>query len=114
MAEISFIQQWFTNMDEKKEVNPSSQIELKPFIIVSYDLKNLAPVKKIEVSHKLYGHAQVKKGKRYEFGGIVKSMQGMKLGRGAIFLPQNCKEDIIRFLESYSIKYQIIPVLREA
>jgi len=91
----------------------SNSEQLKPFIIFSYDLKNLSPVKKIAVSHKLYGHAQTKKGKRYVFEGIIKSMKGYHLGRGAVMVPASCKDDLIRFLESYSIKYQTIKVLKE-
>lgn len=101
-----------THTEGQKEDVPSSK-EMSPFIIFTYDLKNLQPVKKIEVSHKLFGHSQTKKGKRYEFGGIVKAMKGYQLGRGAIMIPASCKEDMIRFLEGYSIKYQTIKVYKK-
>lgn len=97
--------------DKKEETY--SNLDLKPYNIFTYDLKNLPPVKKIEVSHKLFGHAQTKNGKRYEFGGIVKAMKGFQLGRGAIMVSESCREDMIRFLESYSIKYQIIKVFKK-
>ena len=58
---------------KEKEENSHSNLELKPYIIFTYDLKNLKPVKKIEVSHKLYGHAQTKNGKRYEWSSSNKS-----------------------------------------
>ena len=100
------------DVNEKKEVT-SSRLDLEPLIIFTYDLKNLNTVKKIEVSHKLFGHAQTKNGKKYEFGGIIKAMHGYQLGRGAIMIPESCKDDMIRFLESYSIKYQTIKVLKQ-
>jgi len=95
---------------KKEEI---SSKEVSPHFIFTYDLKNLPPVKKIEVSHKLFGHAQTKNGKKYEFLGIIKAMKGYQLGRGAIMVSENCKEDMIRFLESYSIKYQTIKVYKK-
>ena len=98
---------------DPQQPQPTSSLGLQPYILFSYDLKNLTPVQKISVSHKLFGHSQVKNGKRYEFGGIIKAMKGLQLGRGAVMIPLFCKEDLIRFLEGYSIKYRMIKVYKE-
>ena len=98
-------------MEEQKEVETPPGF--KTYILVSYELKNLKPIKKIEVSHKLYGHAQMKNGKRYEFGGIIKSMKGLKVGKGGLLLPAEFREDIIRFFDGYSIKHQMMQVYRK-
>jgi len=105
-------------MHEKREAddlaNPSDKNPvLKEYIIIIYDLRNLSPVKKIGISHKLFGHSQKKNGKVYEFGGIVKAMNGFKLGRGAIMIPAEDKDDMFRFLESHSIRYEIKKVWLE-
>ena len=87
-------------------------VSFSPIALISYDLKDLEPVEKVKVLHKLYG----RKGKR-KYVGIVEKLGGFRVGRGSFIVPYNKARDVLGFLDRkgvpYVVRYLWSPKMRD-
>lgn len=81
--------------------------ELRPMVIVSYDLSGLPQREKMRVIYRLFG----KSGGRPR--GIVGESEGLKLGDGCFMIPEDRLASIRKILDQYGIKYRTVRVLRQ-
>lgn len=83
---------------------------LKPWVIISYSLKNISPKNKMAVHRTLYGYRVEKKvgDKIYinESEGIVNKI-GKKLGEAVVMLPAKEAESVINALEEHGAHYSL-------
>jgi len=90
------------------------QLNLKPFVIISYALTNLSQKQKMQLKRGLYGKKTTKKykGKVYESSkdGALKQAKGRKLGKGSIMIPQAAADTIIQVLRSNSVAFEITDI----
>ncbi len=66
------------------------------FLIYTYDLKGIEPIKKQSFTHSLYGT-----GGRKSF---LKELKGYKLGRNTILVPKNKEKETDSFFNTWKIK----------
>jgi predicted nucleotidyltransferase len=71
----------------------------KSYMLFTYSLKRLPPVRKSMFSHALFG--------RERTGGILKEVKGKTLGRGCIIVPVENSERAREFLETWKIDYSV-------
>lgn len=85
------------SVQNKQEV--SKLLNMQPFMLFEYNLKNLDATKKQTFSHALYGT-----GGRVSFLGLNK---GSKLGKSSVIVPIETSEQIREFLNTWGIVYKV-------
>jgi len=87
-------------------------ISFSPIALISYDLRDLDPVEKVKILHRLYG----RKGKR-RYVGIIEKLGGFRVGRGSFIVPYDKARDVTRFLDGkdvpYVVRYLWVPRLMD-
>ncbi len=79
---------------------------LKPFYIYVFDMRNLSQAEKSRVTVALYGR---RKGK-YAYKGLLESLNGYRLGNGAVMVPARAFRKIEEFFSLNKINYRRIAV----
>ncbi|MCK4670274.1 MAG: hypothetical protein KAT43_03645 [Nanoarchaeota archaeon] len=82
-----------------------SQLKLKPYVLVSYDLTKLKSAKKVKISKAIYGHSLTIKGKKYSYKGL-KDQEGFELISKSTMLITAEKFPMFRhFLDDNKVEY---------
>jgi predicted nucleotidyltransferase len=89
-------------------------IALKHYLLISYDLTRINPVKQVRVSRMVHGYTSRKKVdgkiKEYTYKGL-KGMEGVKvLSAGTVLLPIEIGRDFIKELRSMKVRSTTIEV----
>lgn len=90
----------------------AKQFNLRPFIILIFDMSELKPVKRVAISRKIYGWKEKRANKTYNYGGILKSIGGVKLGNGCIMFEES-QIDVIKFFDDNKVKYSLTKMFKE-
>lgn len=107
------------NLDEIKEIKEAlrygkfvfgsldiSELNLRPYVLVSYDLTKLKASQKVKISKAIYGHSLKMKGKEYTYKGL-KDQEGFELISKSTMLVSADKFQMFRsFLEENNVKYK--------
>ena len=84
-------------------------LEFRPYQIITLNLRALNSSSKMKLIRILYGYNTTKKysGKLYKYKkeGIVKKMQGMKLGRGSFIIPEKILLLVEYKLKEFDVKF---------
>ncbi len=84
-------------------------LEFKPYQIVTLNLRALNSSAKMKLKRILYGYKTTKKYSeklyKYKKEGIVKKLQGMKLGRGSFIIPEKGLLVFVNKLKEFDIKF---------
>ena len=84
-------------------------LELKPYQIITLNLRLLNNSDKMKLKRILYGYKTSKKYSkkiyRYQKRGLVKELQGIKLGRGSIVIPEKFLLFVETKLKEFDIKF---------
>ena len=84
-------------------------LELKPYQIITLDLRLLNNSDKMKLKRILYGYKTSKKYSkkiyRYQKRGLVKELQGIKLGRGSFIIPEKFLLFVETKLKEFDIKF---------
>lgn len=78
-----------------------------PFTIYYISTKKLLPKTKVRIWRNLYGYKQKSGKKIYENKGLIKELNGKRLGDGVFAVPKRYDSEIISFLNKNKIKYNI-------
>ena len=76
----------------------SELLGFKPFLLITYNLKNRKNSDKVRFSYALYGR---KKGE-----GLLNNLNGKALGRGSILVPINKQEIVKEFFKQWGVEYK--------
>ncbi len=84
-------------------------LEFKPYQIITLNLRALNSSDKMKLKRILYGYKTTKKYSeklyKYKKEGIVKKLQGMKLGRGSFIIPEKGLLLVVNKFKEFSIKF---------
>jgi predicted nucleotidyltransferase len=90
-------------------------LQLEHYVMIMFSLENLNPRDKMKVKRILYGHKtrKVVKGKSYESvkTGIVQSLLGLRIGPGAVLLPQKKASVIENELKKLKLTFKRVDIL---
>jgi hypothetical protein len=78
------------------------EINRKSYAIFNFTLNNLEQNKKVRFNEALYGKSIGK----YSYPGVLKKVNGMKLGRGCVLIPSNKKEMFENFLKKWNVCFE--------
>lgn len=82
--------------------NMELEINRKSYIIYNFNLNNLEQNKKVRFNEALYGKSIGK----YSYPGMLKEVNGMKLGRGCVLIPSEKKETFENFLNEWNVFFE--------
>jgi len=74
---------------------------LKPFALVTYEIRRLSQPRKVRFIQTLSGRG---KG-RYTYTGLLRQLDGFRVGRNAVMVPANALERLTQFLEEHEAGY---------
>ena len=101
----------------KEPLMKFKNFKCKEFLLISYSLKNLTHKDKMKIKAKFYGYSTKKivnkKVYKSSYEGLVKQLNGLSAGAGAILMPSRSAQPIISILDSFNVKYNKIKLLRE-
>ena len=84
-------------------------LEFKPYQIITLNLRALNSSSKMKLKRILYGYKTTKKYSeklyKYKKEGLVKKLQGMRLGRGSFIIPENVLFFIEKKLKEFDTKF---------
>ena len=75
----------------------------KPYALVSYDLRSMAPDSKVKFVQTLQG----RKSGKYAYKGILLELGGFKVGRNCLMLPQESVAKLTGFFDKEGVTYFI-------
>jgi len=90
---------YYANEDVKKLLTPSH----RPYALITYSTANLNAKERVLFTQKLEGRG---KGK-YKYEGLVRELDGFKVGRGVMMIPTENLKTITQHLEKKGINYVI-------
>lgn len=101
----------------KKPLIKLKNVKCEEFLLISYSLKNLSHKDKMKIKAKFYGYSTKKivnkKVYKSSYEGLVKQLNGISVGAGAILVPLRSAQPIFNILDSFNVKYNKIRLLRE-
>ncbi len=84
-------------------------LEFKPYQIITLNLRALNNSAKMKIKRILYGYKTTKKYSeklyKYKKDGIVKKLEGMKIGRGSFIIPEKVLIMVENKLKEFDIKF---------
>jgi predicted nucleotidyltransferase len=80
---------------------------MKSYLLFRLDFSGIPRAGKVRLWRELYGYAQKVGRKRYEKTGIVKSLGGQKIEKGAVLLPSEKSGELTGFLNKNRIKFRV-------
>ncbi|HLC84757.1 MAG TPA: nucleotidyltransferase domain-containing protein [Candidatus Nanoarchaeia archaeon] len=73
-------------------------------------LSKKGTAEQMHIMRKLYGYTQKVGKKKYSTEGLLRTVGGMKLGRGVLALPMDHRQQVLSFLTKNKISYKIYEV----
>ncbi len=95
-------------LKESLDISSSLLLREKPYIIYTFNLRELKQNEKARFNRVLYAR---KKGK-YSYKGLLEKIGGKKLTSGCVIIPYTKKENMEKLLNKFNIKYEAIKVWR--
>jgi predicted nucleotidyltransferase len=80
-------------------------MEPTPRVLYTYSMEALLPKNKVKVNQILYGYSQKKGDKRYDYGGLLKHIQGEKV-RSGLLIPQEHELEMDRFMRENKLSFK--------
>lgn len=84
------------------EFDAHKLLNLKPFRLCSFDVSGLKRSAKVKFSRTLYGRRVGK----YSYSGIIHRVDGIKLGKGSVLVPEERSKEIHDFFKAYGAKVE--------
>lgn len=85
-------------------------IRVEPFSFVSYDLSSLTHSEKMRFRNELYGYNTTRKYKKKTYKnikqGLLKKLNGIKIGLGTVMVPKHAFASLEKMLDSYKVLYK--------
>lgn len=85
-------------------------IRVEPFSFVSYELSGLTHSEKMRFRNELYGYSTMRKYKKKTYKnikqGLLKKLDGLKVGLGTVMVPRHALASLEKMLDSYKIAYK--------
>lgn len=89
-----------------------NKISLRPYVFISYDLKKLNHSEKMKLKNILFGYKTKKRHKKKVYTttkiGLVKKLEGRKIGIGTFMIPKENLAQLEKTLNSFNILYKIV------
>jgi len=76
-------------------------VKFRPYALVSYDLRSMAPDSKVKFVQTLQG----RKSGKYAYKGMLLELGGFKVGRNCLMLPQESVAKLTDFLDKEGVTY---------
>lgn len=80
------------------DIDITKVLKLNPYIIISFNLGGLKQTTKVRFNYELYG-------KRKQ-GGILRNLDGERIGKSSVVVPDKYRENILKVFKSYFIEYK--------
>jgi len=93
-------------LKEPLEIESALLLKQRPFVIFTFELKNLSQKEKAKFNRKLYPHAI----QGYKYPGLLKEIGGEKLSSGCVLVPFKEKERMGKFFRNFKIRFKEIKV----
>ena len=91
---------------EPLDLNVSMLLNLRPFLVYTFDLGKLDQKTKAKFNRAFY----LRMHKDYKYPGALDKMKGEKLASGCIMVPFSEKKDIEKFFGSFKIKFKAVRI----
>ena len=91
---------------EPFDFDVSLLLQLKPFLVYTFDLGNLNQNTKAKFNRAFYPRRTA----NYNYPGVLTELEGEKLASGCVLVPFSEKRAIERFLNSYKVKFTAVRV----
>jgi len=95
-------------LKESLDISSSLLLREKPYIIYTFNLRELKQNEKARFNRVLY----VRKKGKYSYKGLLEKIGGKKLTSGCVIIPYTKKENMEKLLNKFNIKYEAIKVWR--
>jgi len=95
-------------LKESLDISSSLLLREKPYIIYTFNLRELKQNEKARFNRVLY----VRKKGKYSYKGLLEKIGGKKLTSGCVIIPYTKKENMEKLLNKFNIKYEAIIVWR--
>jgi len=81
---------------------PASNVEVTPWVIITFSLQRLSQKAKLAIEYRLMG--------RRGHEGLLQKLKALRIGRGAVLVPRDGYAKLISFLSEKGIPYQTLDV----
>jgi predicted nucleotidyltransferase len=92
-----------------KIIITTDNLLLKPYRLLSYELTNLKPSKKVKISRLIHGYESKKivKGdiKNYKYSGLKEKYDVIMISKNTVLLPEKYSKDFLNNLKKYNVIY---------
>lgn len=89
---------------EPLDLNVSTLLHLRPFLIYTFDLSDLDQKTKAKFNRVFYPRMH----KNYNYPGVLEKLKGERLASGCIVVPFSEKKDIEKYFSSYKINFKAV------
>ena len=86
---------------ELLDIDVSMLLNLRPFLLYTFDLGNLNQKTKAKFNRKFYPRARA----NYNYPGELTKLKGEKLGSGCVLIPFSEKKAAARFFKTYKVSF---------
>jgi predicted nucleotidyltransferase len=88
---------------EPLDVDVSKLLNLRPYIIYTFDLGNLGQKEKAKFNREFYPRTR----ENYNYPGVLTELKGEKLGSGCVLIPFSAKKAVEKFFNAYKITFSV-------
>ena len=91
---------------EPLDLDSSTLLKLKPFLVYTFDLARLDQKAKAKFNRAFYHRMH----RNYDYPGVLNSLQGEKLASGCVMVPFSKKKALEKFFKSQEVKFNSLPI----
>jgi len=91
---------------EPLDIDISALLQLKPFLVYTFDLGNLDQKAKAKFNRAFYPRVR----KNYNYPGVLTELKGKKLASGCIMVPFSKKKPVEKFFKSQKVKFNSLRI----
>lgn len=93
-------------LKEPLDIESVLLLEQKPFVLFTFELKNLSQKEKAKFNRRIYPHAI----QGYKYPGLLQKIGGEKLSPGCLFVPYKEKEKMGKIFKDFKIEFREIKI----
>ncbi len=93
-------------LKEPLEIESALLLKQRPFVLFTFELKNLSQKEKAKFNRKLYLHAI----QGYKYPGLLQKIGGEKLSPGCVLVPFKESKKMEKFFRNFKIKFNEIKI----
>jgi predicted nucleotidyltransferase len=91
---------------EPIDIDVAALLQLKPFLVYTFDLGNLDQKEKAKFNRAFYPRSR----ENYNYPGLLAQLSGQKLARGCVMIPFSNRNPAEKFFKSQKVKFSFVRV----